>query len=320
MVGALAVLFSALSAPSTAISPCDLPTAGRSFDILRYCRVLNSRQFDCDSSTFVSTVSELWPAVRSVIHSYPAVFFDVDDRPLIGVSWASAFDIPRTKTLSDQTYWCADSVQVNVTSANPNVDRHFDYYAHILHKRWFETICGRQLLIIIINDVTNSNFAYPKVILSPGSTLQEFFDGFEKLQREIDNALRRGERVETVLVRTIQMVGSRVTERIKEMIMKNKAKQHEQIMGIPMWGCYSFLFCFGSIAFLVLAEYVVIRRNALGVSCMSVSESDGKNKPKSTNMMLSGYKDRAAMSAKEGEQVVFVPSKSAKASGGSARL
>lgn len=88
---------------------------------------------------------------------------------------------------------------MNVSRGDPDVNRHFDYYAHILHKRWFDTVCGRQLLIIVINDVTNSNIHHPKVILSPGSTLQEFFDGFEGLQQEIDDALRTGLRVETVL-------------------------------------------------------------------------------------------------------------------------
>lgn len=91
MVGAVigALIFGSLSLFSTAISPCDLPTAGRSFDILRYCRALDSRHFDCDSSAFASTITELWPAVRSAIYTYPAVFFDYDDRPMYDCCFSS---------------------------------------------------------------------------------------------------------------------------------------------------------------------------------------------------------------------------------------
>ncbi|VDN59400.1 unnamed protein product [Dracunculus medinensis] len=63
------------------------------------------------------------------------------------------------------------------------------------------------------------------------------------------------------------------------------------LMGIPIWACYVFGGCFLLIIIVLLLDYLLIRRNALGHSCLQFSATwrhYGPVQPKrSTNILLS---------------------------------
>uniref|UniRef100_A0A0M3HU74 Copper transporter n=1 Tax=Ascaris lumbricoides TaxID=6252 RepID=A0A0M3HU74_ASCLU len=66
-----------------------------------------------------------------------------------------------------------------------------------------------------------------------------------------------------------------------------------QLMGIPLWACYAFGACFLLLLLVLLLDYLVIRRNALGNTCClsaaKFSHSTGQpvHQKKSTNILLS---------------------------------
>ncbi|KHN72395.1 hypothetical protein Tcan_12784 [Toxocara canis] len=66
-----------------------------------------------------------------------------------------------------------------------------------------------------------------------------------------------------------------------------------QLMGIPLWACYAFGACFMLLLVVLLLDYFVIRRNALGNTCCLSSDKFAHtgehpiHQKRSTNILLS---------------------------------